>query len=144
MMFLGEHQHTLDAKGRVSLPAKFRSQMAGPVVVSEGFDQCLYVYPVAEFEKLVEKLLSREDFDPKVRRVRRHFTSTAVEVELDSAGRITLSSDLRDHAHLTKEVLVSGNGNRIEIWDAATRDAYDEGSESIESLAEELSDLGML
>jgi MraZ protein len=144
-MFLGEHQHTLDAKGRVSLPAKFRAEMTGSLVVSKGLDKCLYVYSADEYRRFVETLTSGNDFNPKQRQLRRFFVVGAQDVELDSAGRISLSSALRDYAGLKKEIAVTGNGNRIEIWDAEAWATYNgEGEGSIEDLAEELADAGLL
>lgn len=143
-VFLGDHQHTLDAKGRVSLPAKFRAQMTGKMVVAKGLDACLYVYPAEEYTRFVETLVAKEDFEPRVRKVRRFFTTGAFETELDSAGRVSLPSYLRDYAGLTKEVAVTGNGNRIEIWDAAKWSGYSDEGESIEDLTRELADAGLL
>ena len=144
-MFLGDHQHTLDAKGRVSLPAKFRAEMTGKLVIAKGFEDCLYVYSADEYNRFVEELLATEDFDPRMRRIRRFFTSGAVEAELDSAGRISLPPVLREYAGLKKDIAVTGNGNRIEIWDSVAWAAYngeDEGS--IEDLAKELAAAGLL
>ena len=144
-MFLGEYQHTLDAKGRVSLPSKFRTQMTGNVVVAKGFDKCLYVYPVEAYEAFVAGLLGREDFDPRIRQLRRRFTAGAVEAELDTAGRVSLPPKLREHAGLSKDVAITGNGNRIEIWDAEAWSAYEGETESnVEDLARELADAGLL
>ncbi len=143
-MFLGDYQHTLDAKGRISLPARFRAEMTGKLVVAKGLDRCLYVYPAEEYARFVEELVEREDFEPRVRKVRRFFTAGAVEVELDSAGRIGLPANLREYAVLSKDVAVTGNGNRIELWDAEAWSAYSEAGESIEDLAKELADAGLL
>ncbi|HSK47785.1 MAG TPA: division/cell wall cluster transcriptional repressor MraZ [Coriobacteriia bacterium] len=144
-MFLGDHQHTLDAKGRVSLPAKFRAEMTGKLVVAKGLDNCLYVYPADEYTRFVSELVSREDFDPRVRQVRRFFTTGAVETELDSAGRVSLPAHLREYGRLVKEVAVTGNGNRIEIWDADAWAEYNGGTATnIEHLAQELADAGLL
>ncbi len=145
-MFLGDHQHTLDAKGRVSLPAKFRAEMTGKMVVAQGLDACLYVYPADEYNAFVAELAARADFDPRVRKVRRFFTSGATETEFDSAGRISLPLVLREYAGLTKDVAVTGNGTRIEIWDAAAWNEYKSGGDqgSIEDLAKELADAGLL
>lgn len=143
-MFLGEYQHTLDAKGRVSLPVKFRSEMTGRIVVSKGLDDCLYVYPADEYKAFVEGLLARRDFDASTRRVRRFFAAGATDVEPDSAGRIPLSPGLREFAGLSKEVAVIGNGNRIEIWDAKRWSDYNSGADqTIEDYAEELADAGL-
>ena len=144
-MFLGDYQHTLDAKGRVSLPAKFRAEMTGKLVIAKGFEDCLYVYSADEYNRFVEELLTTEDFDPRMRRIRRFFTSGAVETEVDSAGRVSLPAVLREYAGLKKDVEVTGNGNRIEIWDSEAWSAYngeDEGS--IEDLAKELAADGLL
>ncbi len=145
-MFLGDYQHTLDAKGRVSLPAKFRTEMTGKLVIAKGLDDCLYVYPADEYHAFVEELTSREDFDPRVRKVRRFFTTGAVEAEFDSAGRIMLPGNLREYAGLQRDVAVTGNGNRIEIWDSEAWATYQlgEDEDSIEDLARELADSGLL
>ncbi len=144
-MFLGDYQHTLDAKGRVSLPAKFRGEMTGKIVISKGFEGCLYVYPADRYAGFVERLMSVDDFDPKYRKVRRFFTSGAVETESDKAGRITLPPVLREYAGLGKEVSITGNGDRIEIWDAAKWAGYNgETTDTIEHDAEELAALGFL
>ncbi len=144
-MFLGDYQHTLDAKGRVSLPAKFRQDMTGKLVVAKGFEDCLYVYPAEEYSRFVERLTSIDDFDPRYRKVRRFFTSGAVETELDSAGRISVPTHLRDYARLTKDVAITGNGDRIEVWDAETWAGYSgETADHIEDFAKELADAGLL
>ena len=144
-MFLGDYQHTLDAKGRVSLPAKFRAEMTGSLVIAKGLDECLYVYAADAYTSFVEDLLGKEDFNPRIRKLRRFFTSGAVEAELDSAGRISLPPVLREYAGLVKDVAVTGNGNRIELWSAESWSAYNSGAdESIEALAEELAGIGLL
>ncbi len=143
-MFLGDYQHTLDAKGRVSLPAKFRAEMTGKLVVVNGLDACLYVYPADEYARFTADLVAKNEFEPRVRRMQRFFTAGAVEVELDSAGRISLPPKLQKYAGLKKDVSITGSGNRIEIWDAQAWDSYGEAGESIEDLAKELADAGLL
>jgi len=144
-MFLGEHQHTLDAKGRLSLPAKFRNQLAGSVTVAKGLDHCLYVFAPADYEQFMGELLAKSDFNPKVREVRRFFASGANEVELDSAGRVSLTQGLRDWAALVKDVVVIGSGDRIELWDAKAWERYNGAtSEDIGALSQELADAGLL
>jgi MraZ protein len=144
-MFLGDYQHTLDAKGRVSLPAKFRGELTGKLVIAKGFDKCLFVYSNDEYLKFVAKLLGGDDMDPRVRKMRRVFTAGAVDVELDSAGRISLPASLREYAGLTKDVAVTGNGNRIELWDAEVWSTYNsEAEDGMEALAQELADAGLL
>jgi len=141
-MFLGEYQHTLDAKGRVSLPKRFRDELSGTVIVAKGFDRCLYVYGFAEYEQFV-KSLPDQDLDPANRELRRFFTAGAVPVEVDSAGRIILSPTLREYAHLKKDVAVTGNAGRIEIWDADAWASYSSTTEdTIEDLARGLAATG--
>jgi len=144
-MFLGDHQHTLDAKGRVSLPAKFRAEMTGRIVVAKGLDDCLYVYPAEEYHRFIADLLTGSDFDPRKRQLRRFFTTGAVETELDSAGRVSLPANLREYAHLVKDIAVTGNGSRIELWDAGRWAQYNgTAAGDIENLAQELADAGLL
>ena len=118
-MFLGDFQHTLDAKGRVSLPAKFRSAIPGRVFITQGQEGCLYVYPPDGYQSFYDGLMGASDFDPRTRALKRFFMSGASETDLDSAGRISIPQALREHAGLTKEVSITGAGDRIEIWDAA-------------------------
>lgn len=143
-MFLGEYQHTVDAKGRVSLPRKFRDETGSRLVVSKGLENCLYVYPAEGYRTFLEGLLSSSAFDRNSRAVRRFFIAGASEVDIDSAGRVALTPVLRDFAGLSKEVIVAGVGDHIEIWDAAAWAAYEEANATtIEDAAEELSRSGL-
>jgi len=143
-MFLGEYQHTLDAKGRVSLPAKFRNQMTGTLVIAQGLDRNLLVYEAGEYQKLVDKLTEREDFNAKARQLRSFFTGGAFETDIDSAGRIAIPQKLRDFASLGKDVAVVGNGTRIQIWDSGAWHTYNEAAAgSIDDIAQELADAGL-
>jgi len=144
-MYLGEYQHTLDAKGRLSLPAKFRAQMTGRLVLAKGLEGCLYVSSADAYEQFLTQLTQTGDFDPKFRQVRRFFTSGAVDTELDSAGRVIVPAVLRDYAKLDRDVAVIGNGDRIELWDAQTWAAYNgETTDRIEDVTRELAELGVL
>jgi MraZ protein len=144
-LFLGEYQHTLDAKGRVSLPRKFRDESGAHLVVSKGFENCLYVYTAERYSAFLENLLSASDFDRKTRAVRRRFTAGASEVDVDSAGRVGLTPALREFAGLSRDVIVAGGGDHMEIWDAAAWATYEsENAPTIEDAAEELSRSGIL
>lgn len=144
-MFLGEYQHTLDAKGRVSLPARFRNQLAGSVTVAKGLDHSLYVFAPDSYDRFMTDLLGKSDFNPKVREVRRFFASGAMEVDLDGAGRVSLSPKLREWARLKKEVVVIGSGDRIELWDADEWERYNGATaEDIGALSQELAEAGLL
>jgi MraZ protein len=144
-MFLGDYQHTLDAKGRVSLPAKFRSEMTERVVVSKGFEGCVYVHPAPGYAAFLAKVMAGNDFDPRFRGVRRFFTAGAKEIDVDAAGRVSLPPVLREYAGLGKDVDVIGNGDRVEIWDSGKWAAYSgETSGTIEDDAGELAAKGVL
>ncbi|HEY5549223.1 MAG TPA: division/cell wall cluster transcriptional repressor MraZ [Coriobacteriia bacterium] len=144
-MFLGEYQHTLDAKGRVSLPRKFRDEIGSRLVVSKGLENCLYVYPAEGYTAFLENLLGASDFDRNSRAVRRHFTAGASEVDIDSAGRVALAPVLREFAGLSRDVIVAGVADHLEIWDAAAWTAYETANAStIEDAAEELFRSGLL
>lgn len=116
-MFRGQFQHTVDAKGRVSLPARFREAAErGLVVAPSLFDCCLHVYPLAAWEVLEEKVADLPSMDPHVVRFRRLYISAAVECELDKAGRVLVPEPLRARARLEREVLWAGMGRHLELW----------------------------
>jgi MraZ protein len=144
-MFLGEYQHTLDAKGRVSLPRKFRDATGARLVVSKGFEKSLAVYPIEAYERFLGDLMSGGDMISDMRAVRRHFTAGAAETDIDSAGRISLTPALREFAGLSRDVVVAGVGDHIEIWDAKAWATYEtEHAKTIEDAAEELARQGIL
>lgn len=115
--FVGEYQHTLDEKGRVALPARFRELLGPRFILARGLDECLFIYPQDEWDKLVDKLKSMPIAQSDFRSFARYFLAGAVEVETDKQGRFVLPSHLREHAGLTREVSILGVGNRLEIWD---------------------------
>lgn len=119
-MFLGEYQHTLDAKGRIILPSRFRARLAEGCVLTRGQETCLVVYPREEFDRISESLSRARQGSPEARALGRQFFSGAHEEEPDKQGRVMVPEHLRSYAHLEKEVAVIGVGNRIEIWDRAT------------------------
>lgn len=120
-MFTGEHQHTLDAKGRVILPAKFREQLATGLYFAPSEDRCIDVYPTAVFERRVAELRSRPREDRRARAYARVFLAGAHHDVPDSQGRVTIPPRLREYGGLDKELTVVGNDERLEIWD---RDAW--------------------
>jgi MraZ protein len=119
-MLLGEHEHTLDDKNRLTLPAKFRAAFAGGVVVTRGMDGCLYAYRRQDWDALVENRLAGLDpLSQEGRRMQRFFFSGASEVEPDKQGRVMIPAALLDHAGLGREVVVAGVRDHLEIWDRA-------------------------
>lgn len=146
-MLIGEYQHTLDAKNRLSLPAKFRKEVGSQVVVTRGLDTCLFVYPMAEWEKIAQKVSEMPFGSADSRSINRFLLSGAVEDEVDSVGRILIPDFLREFAQLQNQgqVIVAGVYTRLEIWDEKTWHEYKRRMEhQADALAEKLGDVGML
>src|SRR5438067_399364 len=118
-MFLGEHIHSLDPKGRVIMPAKFRDQLEGAFVTSE-IDGCLALWPPEDFQRRAMEMKERARGGPQDRNVARFFFAGAQEASPDRQGRVALPAHLREFAHLEREVVVNGAFDHVEIWDAAT------------------------
>jgi MraZ protein len=131
-MFLGEYQHSLDAKGRVILPARFREQLEGGAVMARALDGCLAVYPVSEFDRVAAKLREARERGARERQAARSFFTGAVEITPDKQGRVAIPAHLREYASLEREVIVAGNFDHLEIWDSVTFNQRDrEGTASI-------------
>jgi MraZ protein len=116
---LGEFQHSLDEKGRVAIPAKYRGQFADGAVVTRGFEPCLVLYPIAEWDSFAEQISTLPLSQADARQITRQIFSSAAEVELDRLGRINIPSWLREYAGLDGEVTLAGVGTKFEIWDRA-------------------------
>ena len=120
-MFRGQFVHSIDAKGRVSLPSRFRETLAADadarmVVTPAPFDPCLHVYPMRAWEEFEQKISELPRLDPNIVRFRRLYVSAAVECEIDRSGRVLVPPQLRDRAALSKDVLWAGMGRNIELW----------------------------
>ena len=124
-MFLGEYEHTIDAKGRMAVPARFRAQIEDGAVVSKGMGVCLSIYPLARWEEKSNELVAGKTSD-ELRDFERRIYPSASEVELDAQGRMVLPAKLRAYAELGAEVTVAGVRDHFEIWDRATWHAYQE------------------
>ena len=137
-MFLGEFEHTIDDKNRLTLPARFRDELAAGLVITRGMDGCLYAYPVERWHALVESqlgalnLLSRDD-----RMMQRYFFSGGAEAVPDRQGRVMLPATLVTHAKLGREVIVAGVHDHLEIWD---RTAWREQIADVEGRAEHVAE----
>jgi MraZ protein len=123
-VFLGQHSPRLDDKGRVILPAKFRDGLASGVVITKGQERCLYVWPATQFARITEDLSTVPVTNKAARDYSRVLFAGASDEIPDKQGRITLPPALRTYAGLTKDCVVIGNNTRVEIWDAATWEAY--------------------
>jgi MraZ protein len=139
-MLLGAHEHTIDDKNRLTLPAKYREAFKDGVVVTRGLDGCLFAYRRPDWDRLVESRLAPLDpLSPETRRLQRFFYAGASEAELDKQGRVMIPGQLIEHAKLGREVVVAGVNDRLEIWDrAAWRRELAEVEGSAEDVAERL------
>ncbi len=120
-MFRGRYEHTIDAKGRTSVPARYRDALSAAgekrVVLTSALDTCLVAYAPQEWNAFEERLGRLSQFDPAVKKLRRIYVSGAIECEIDDVGRILVPPTLRDHARLTKDVVWAGAGKYAELWD---------------------------
>ena len=119
-MFIGEYQHSLDAKGRMFMPSKFRDELGETFIVTLGLDYCLFAFPIDEIEKLKVKIDSLSISNKEARQFARFFFAGACECETDKQGRIMIPAKLRIYAKLEKDVTVVGVSTRLEIWNSET------------------------
>ena len=139
IMLIGEYRHTIDAKNRVALPAKFRKEMGKTVIVTRGLDSCLSVYTEKSWKKILEKLNNLSMSKASERGFNRFMLSGATEVDVDSMGRILLPEYLRDFAKVEKKVVWTGAGDKAEMWSEDIWDGYlNEKQEDPEAMAENL------
>jgi transcriptional regulator MraZ len=133
-MLLGEYEHTIDEKNRLTLPARFRESFSEGVVISRGMDRCLSMYPRAEWERTVDARLGALDpLSREARSLQRYFYSAATEAELDRQGRVVIPAALVQYAALGRDVVVAGVRERLEIWN---RNAWHKQRDEIEGSAE--------
>lgn len=123
-MFLGTYTPRLDTKGRIILPAKFRDELSAGLVLTRGQERCLYVFPVAEFERIHETMRSSPLLGRQARDFMRMFLSGASDEVPDKQGRVTIPPVLREYAGLSQELTVIGSGSRAEIWDSKAWEEY--------------------
>ncbi len=141
-MFMGEYNHTVDAKGRLIVPSKFRDQLGDEFVVTKGLDGCLFVYTLDEWRKIEEKFRDITATSKDARKFARFFFSGAATCEVDKQGRILLPPVLREYADLTKDVVLAGVLSRVEIWskDRWLENTYEE--DEMDDIAEHMAELG--
>ncbi len=139
-MFMSEYNHTVDAKGRLIIPSKFRELLGEEFVVSKGMDGCLFVYANEDWNAFEQKLTALPLINKEARQFARFFLAGAAQVELDKQGRILLPANLREFAGLDKDVVLVGVGSRIEIWSKEKWEsmATDENMDDITSAMEAL------
>ncbi len=143
-MLLGEFEHTLDTKGRIAIPAKFRDELKSGAILTRGLDDCLFLFAQKEWDALAQKLIALPLAQADSRAFVRLMLAGACDVEVDSQGRVLVPDYLRAYAGLSKQAVVAGLYNRIEIWDSARWADYKKKTESqSEVIAERLGELGI-
>jgi MraZ protein len=140
-MFMGDYNHTIDTKGRLIIPSKFRESLGEEFVVTKGLDGCLFVYGNEEWSKFEEKLTTLPLTSTDARKFARFFLAGAASVEVDKQGRILLPANLRTHANLEKDTVLIGVASRIEIWSKERWDSND--YEDMDAIAEKMEELGL-
>jgi MraZ protein len=142
-MLIGEYKHGLDPKKRVSIPAKFRKEIGKKAVITRGLDKCLFVYPMSEWEKVAEKLSSLPTGQSDTRNFVRMMLAGAVDVDIDSLGRVLIPDYLKNYAGLKDKVVIAGVYKRLEIWNEENWENYKQRIEKqTDVLAEKLGELG--
>ena len=138
-MFMGEYHHTIDDKGRIIIPSKFRYELGDKFILTRGLENCLFAYPEKEWNLIVEKLNKLPFTKKDARNFSRFFLSGATIVEFDKQGRINISSPLVTYADLKKECVIIGVGDRLEIWDKEEwNHFFDNSKDSMSDIAENL------
>lgn len=144
LMFMGEFEHSLDAKARLIVPSRFREGLGEFFILTRGLDSCLFAYPMSEWEVIETKLKNLPLTKGDARAFARLFFSGATECEVDKQGRIILPTNLRQHAHIDKDVVVIGVATRVEIWAREVWDRYaKEAEQDYEKIAENIVELGI-
>lgn len=140
-MFMGEFHHSIDDKGRLILPAKFREDLGDNFIITRGLEECLFIYSISEWEKITHKLNNLPFTKKDARSFMRFFLSGATATEFDKQGRINITSPLISYADLKKECVVIGVGDRIEVWSKEKWDNfYNSNKEKLSDIAETLFD----
>ncbi len=143
-MLLGEFKHNLDIKGRMAIPAKFREELKSGAIITRGLDNCLFIFTSKEWQLLASKLTALPLAQANSRAFTRLMLAGAMDVEVDSQGRVLLPDYLRQYAGLSKSVVVTGLMNRIEVWDSEKWEKYKAKTEnSSDEIAEKLGELGI-
>jgi len=143
-MFIGEYQHSIDEKGRLAIPAKFRASLGKGAVVTRGLDNCLFLYPKKDWQGLAAKLAKLPISQANTRAFSRLMLAGAMDLSLDKQGRVNLPDYLRQYAGVKKKIVITGLYNRLEIWDEEVWNKYKAGTEKDSgNIAEALGELGV-
>jgi len=138
-MFIGEYHHTIDEKGRIIIPAKFRDALGKEFIITRGIENCLFVYSLQNWANITTKLSSLPFTKKDARTFNRFFMSGATSVELDKQGRVNISQPLTQYANLLKDCVIIGTGDRLEIWSQESWNSFfDSTKDSMSDIAENL------
>ncbi|WP_300408344.1 division/cell wall cluster transcriptional repressor MraZ [Lagierella sp.] len=141
-MFIGEYQHNLDSKGRITMPSKFRDELGKSFYITKGMDGCLFVFPEEQWIEMDKKINNLRLSRKEARGIARLFYAGAIDVSLDKMGRVLLPGNLREYAMLKKEAIVIGVSTRVEIWDKDRWESYNDDEDfNYDILTERMSDL---
>jgi MraZ protein len=142
-VFTGEYRHAVDDKGRIAVPARFRTQLEGGAVVAKWLDTCLAIFPKSAWDELAAKVGSLPMTDPNARLLQRRLFAGALETELDRQGRVLLPQGLREFAGLQEEAVVLGSRDHAEVWTPARWTEYSQGLEDPDAFAHAIAGLGI-
>ena len=138
-MFIGEYHHTIDEKGRIIIPVKFREELGNNFIITRGIENCLFIYSEENWAKITNKLNSLPFTKKDARTFNRFFMSGATNVELDKQGRVNISKPLIDYASLSKDCVIIGTGDRLEVWSQESWESFfDSTKDSMSDIAENL------
>lgn len=142
--FIGEYAHSIDAKGRVIIPQKYREALGTTCIVSKGLDGCLWIHPLEEWRVFRSRIRELSSIDRESRQFRRFFLSGAVECDLDKQGRILIPAPLRRYCGISKDIVLAGMDTRIELWSAERwAEESDVNDNNMENIADHLASLGV-
>lgn len=143
-MLLGEYNHTIDEKSRVIVPSKFRDDLGSTFVVTKGFDTCLFAFSITEWSNFEAKLKTLPLSNENARKYVRYFMAGATECQVDKQGRILIPSNLKEHAGLKKEIVITGVSTRVEIWDREKWNNYTSNDNiDLDEIASHMSEFGI-
>lgn len=137
-MFLGEHNHSVDDKGRMFLPAKFREELGKTVIITQGIDKCLYIFPESTWMEFATGLAKKVDSSIEVRKLQRMFIGRAISCDVDKQGRIVIPPKTRATVGITNNVTIVGMMNKLEVWDTDTLNGEELDTEQVQDLMQKL------
>ncbi|MDF2612583.1 MAG: mraZ [Clostridia bacterium] len=142
-MFIGEYKHSLDEKGRVIVPSKYREKLGEVFILTKGLDGCLFIYPLTEWTIFEQKLKQLPLTNTNARKFVRFFLSGAIECNTDKQGRILIPNNLRVYSEIEKDIVFIGMSNRVEVWSIDKWNDYNEEEFSAETIAQQMEELGI-